>query len=217
MEGCWAQPAQLEDILKEMISQGRSQSLELALGRIALPEPSARDDLLTGLLVHALEKGCFHLAGSLLDQKLFAINRSRYAFLSWSLSCPADRLIDLIASHPGHAASLAPTPADFAMISSEAEGLHLAAFARHCCAGGKFWRMPDKAYLADLLDGLVRAGGCPDEAVASVAERLMMMGARPGQSHFEALEIARAEHGRCIAKTMRVLRNHAYYNSFAQS
>lgn len=214
---CWSYAAELdEEILKETIRHSRLGSLDLCLARITFPKGRReRDDVLTGLLVFALESSLMPPLKTLLSQR-FTIDRSRYGFFAWPKPWNTELISSYIAGHRQHAAGLAPTPADFARIRDQEEGLQLVSFARYCASMASNWWASMDLEATALLGGLMQNTGCPDTVMAVVAERLLLRGARLDQVHFQALEAAKTEHGRSIEDTKQVLQNHSYYHSLGQ-
>jgi hypothetical protein len=215
--GCWSYAAELdEELLKETIRHSRVGSLELCLARITFPKGRReRDEVLTDLLVFALESGRIYMADRLLNQR-FTIDRSRYGFFAWPKPWNTDHISGYIAGHRQHAAGLAPTPADFARIRDEEEGLQLVALARYCASMASNWWAPMTLEATALLGGLMENEKCSDAVMAVVADKLLLRGARLDQEHFEVLEAGKTDHGRCIEKTKQVLQNHSYYKSLGQ-
>lgn len=168
--------APLFDIFEWLMMHGRIRCIELCLSRINFPDAETRNGFLTFNLNRAMENNYREVTEFLLGQAFQIKRTGGDAFWTrppWS----QDEMRQLVERHPEHAAGLSPSPADFANTINVEEAMGLIDLIHFCYEINARSASPGTFNLTPLLSGLI-GSGLGDEDMASVAERLLNLGAR---------------------------------------
>jgi hypothetical protein len=168
--------APLFDIFKRLMRHGWIDSMGLCLSQIDFPDADKRNGFLTLNLNWAMENNNREVSEFLLGQAFEIRHTGGEAFWT-SPPWNQDEMRQLVERHPEHAAGLAPSPSDFANTVNAADAMRLVDLILFCYEINARSANPWTFNLTPLLSGLI-GSGLGDEDMASVAERLLNLGAR---------------------------------------